>query len=102
MEDASIHGHGRWLHSAELVSPVLRGVEGLQTIIDVLRAIAPLRPCVNDTTGLHVHVSKPGTQQPCCMPDAFLAASSGSRPEACCMAGLRTDCHHALLALACM
>jgi hypothetical protein len=43
-------------YKAELVSPVLRGTQGLDSIYTVLGAVKGHRPSVNKTTGLHVHV----------------------------------------------
>jgi hypothetical protein len=45
-----------WL-PAELVSPVLRGREGLVEVARLLTALNTLPVEVNRTTGLHVHVS---------------------------------------------
>lgn len=44
-------------YKAELVSPVLRGVDGLYSVYDVLKAIKRFSPSVNKSTGMHVHVS---------------------------------------------
>lgn len=43
-------------YKAELVSPVLRGTQGLDSLYTVLEAVKGHRPSVNKTTGLHVHV----------------------------------------------
>jgi hypothetical protein len=43
-------------YRVELVSPVLSGAAALQQIYKVARAAKPLRPNVNKSCGLHVHV----------------------------------------------
>lgn len=43
-------------YKAELVSPVLRGTQGLDSLYTVLEAVKGHRPSVNKTKGLHVHV----------------------------------------------
>lgn len=43
-------------YKAELVSPVLRGTQGLDSLYAVVGAVKGHRPSVNKTTGLHVHV----------------------------------------------
>lgn len=42
---------------AEVVSPILWGPSGLESVFDAVGAIKPLRPSVNRSTGMHVHVS---------------------------------------------
>jgi hypothetical protein len=64
-------------YKAELVSPVLRGTQGLYTVFDVLKSIKQHSPSVNKTTGLHVHVSRePHTAQLLCIFPAYKGSPS--------------------------
>jgi hypothetical protein len=57
--DSSIHYTGRRT-ACEFVSPILRGVEGLTQLIDVVRQIVAKGARVNASTGLHIHVGWTG------------------------------------------
>lgn len=52
--DASVHS--RFGHACEIVSPVLRGAEGLAQVAEVLRTLEAKGHRVNATCGVHVHV----------------------------------------------
>ncbi len=53
-DDSSIESDdGR---TAEVVSPILRGIEGLRQVRKVCRALADFGASVNESCGLHVHV----------------------------------------------
>jgi hypothetical protein len=53
--DGSIdNGHGG--HKCEIVSPVLRGEEGIRQVIEVLRTLESKGHRVNASCGVHVHV----------------------------------------------
>ncbi len=43
--------------AAELVSPVLRGEAGLENIAQAMTVVRGYKPGVNESMGLHVHVS---------------------------------------------
>lgn len=53
--DGSIDGNG-YGHPCEIVSPILRGPEGLAQVLDVLRTLEAKGHRVNFTCGVHVHI----------------------------------------------
>ena len=58
--DGSIVDHrngGRYDTCCEVVSPILKGEEGIATLRAVCKALAAAGATVNKTTGLHVHVN---------------------------------------------
>ena len=62
--DSSIRGtggaSGREVKGCELVSPVLKGEDGLKTLAAVFALLNRLRARVNQTCGFHVHVGADG------------------------------------------
>lgn len=54
--DASIRGDGARAAGFEVVSPILRGDEGLRQVRVVMDTLAANGAKVNKTTGLHVHI----------------------------------------------
>jgi hypothetical protein len=56
VNDGSVRGTG---HPLELVSPVLKGAEGVEQIRKVATALRAIGCTVNSTTGFHVHVGAP-------------------------------------------
>lgn len=44
-------------HKCEIVSPILRGVEGLAQVAEVLRTLEAKGHRVNASTGVHVHAA---------------------------------------------
>ncbi len=53
--DGSINnGHGG--HKCEIVSPVLRGTEGLQQVAEVMRTLEAKGHRVNASCGVHIHI----------------------------------------------
>ena len=53
--DASIQNGSGW-HKCEIVSPILRGEEGLKQVAEVLRTLDAKGHRVNFSTSVHVHV----------------------------------------------
>jgi len=54
-QDGSIdNGHGG--HKCEIVSPILKGIEGLAQVAEVLRTLEAKGHRVNASCGVHVHV----------------------------------------------
>jgi hypothetical protein len=59
--DGSIRsGGGR--QGAEFVSPILRGADGIRSVLAILRNLNDIGAKVNDSTGLHIHVGWSGVQ----------------------------------------
>ena len=58
--DCSIRS-ARGMRSVEIVSPVLRGEEGLLNVLRVCKRLNTIGAKVNDSTGLHIHVGFSGT-----------------------------------------
>jgi hypothetical protein len=55
--DGSIRCHGgRYTYGTELVSPILRGIDGMNQAIKVCKLLVENRVKVNKSCGLHVHV----------------------------------------------
>lgn len=52
--DGSINDRGG--HACEIVSPILRGAEGLAQVVEVVRTLADRGHRVNASCGVHVHV----------------------------------------------
>jgi hypothetical protein len=46
------------------VSPILWGIDGMSSVFEAMAALKPLRPSVNTSTGMHVHVSTCARQWP--------------------------------------
>jgi hypothetical protein len=58
--DGSVHGNGINRFGVEVVSPVLRGVEGLEQLRKVLEALEAAGCTVDRACGIHVHVGMRG------------------------------------------
>lgn len=54
--DGSVHTFATDMFSAEVVSPVLRGEDGLRQVVTMLDYLAAIGATVNASCGLHVHV----------------------------------------------
>lgn len=60
--DSSIHAP-RGRKGVEFVSPVLKGAEGVASVIKAVKALNDHGAAVNQSTGLHVHVGWSGDQE---------------------------------------
>jgi hypothetical protein len=54
--DGSLRGFGADMVAVEIVSPVLRGIEGINEVRQVVAALNTWGAAINSSTGLHVHV----------------------------------------------
>ncbi len=54
--DGSIRGFGSAMRGVEIVSPVLKGADGIRQVLFVLETLRSWGAKVNSSTGLHIHV----------------------------------------------
>lgn len=59
--DGSLHGARRGREGVEIVSPVLKGADGIKQVIDVVSRLNRMGARVNRCCGFHVHVGFAGT-----------------------------------------